>query len=355
MSVPLRIIDTGEMPARWNVAMTAVQSELHRTGRIPNTLRFHRYPHSILIGRHQVLSRAVHVESCEAAQVELARRVTGGGAVYMAPGALAWDLVISRRTIAFQRRPAAAAIGEAVAAGLSRLGLCARYRAENEVEIAGRKVCGMSGYFDGGTLVCQGTVLADASLVDMARLLRFPTKAAETTYRNLSERLMNVKEILGREPDRGEIESAVSAGLSHVLGCMPAHEEPTGDELKLADDWHRAEFGLESFVDGIKPDTKAKTMVGRDGQVDVYIKLFPGAERLIDQIWLTGNFSVSPSRFIPDLEAALRGTPIVSAADKVIEALSGAQIEIRGASRYEVAAAIAKAKEPRIYSPRRPR
>lgn len=343
MSPALRILDTAEMPARWNVAMTAALTELHRAGRIADTLRFHRYPAAVLIGRHQNLGQAVHVSRCRAAGIELARRVTGGGAVYMAPGALAWDLVIGRDTVGSRLNHAAAAVGEAVAAALARLGLPARYRAENEIEIAGRKICGMSGYFDGGTLVYQGTILADASLSDMAQFLKLPSKRTQSLRHDLSQRLASLTEILGRNPDPDEIENAIATGLADALGRSPIRGDLTAEESELADEWHRAEFGLESFVSGIDLPGKERTVIGRDGCVHAYIKLIPGSERIIDQIWLTGNFSVSPSRTIPDLEAALRGIPVQHASKRTVEILSDRQIEMRGASRYDVASAIAKA------------
>lgn len=353
MISPLRVIDTGEKPARWNIAMTAALTELHRSGRIPDTLRFHRYPASVLVGRHQVLAQAAHLDNCREAGIELARRITGGGAVYMAPSALAWDLVIARNSIVSQGRHVGSVVGEAIAAGLARLGLPARYRWENEVEVGGRKVCGMSGYFDGGSLVYQGTILADTDLTDMTRFLRLPTKRKAKLPRDLRERLTTVADILGRKPDEGEIESAISAGISHALCRMIVHDATADEEAGLADEWHRAEFGLDSFVTGVSLQSTPNTIVGRDGHVDAYIQLRPGEEHRIDQIWLTGNFTMLPARALPDLEAALRGLPVHSAPDKAIEILSTGNVQMLGASRHDVAGAIANARATRTYSRRR--
>ncbi len=49
MSCPLRLLDTGLMPARWNVAMTATLIERHARRQIPDTLRLHRYHTSVLL------------------------------------------------------------------------------------------------------------------------------------------------------------------------------------------------------------------------------------------------------------------------------------------------------------------
>jgi lipoate-protein ligase A len=163
MSAPLRVVDSGLNTARWNVAMTAALADLRRDNRIGDTVRFHSYPKSVLVGRHQVLADAIHVDRCKAAKIEIARRFTGGGAVYMAPGALAWDVVMARNALGTRLDRSASIICEAVASGLSRLGLSARFRPPNDIEVGGRKICGSSGYFDGGTLVYQGTIRSFAT------------------------------------------------------------------------------------------------------------------------------------------------------------------------------------------------
>lgn len=244
MTASLRVIDTGRMPARWNVAMTAALTELHVAGAIPDTLRLHRYPNSVLVGRHQVLSEAVDVGRCRASGIEIARRVTGGGAVYMAPEALAWDIVSGRYAFGPHLDHAAARICEAVASGLSRLCLPARYRAPNDIEVDGCKICGSSGYFDGRTLVYQGTILIDTNLMEMRRVLRLPA-----AQRGLPRRVATVAELLGRTPDPGEIEDVLMAGLSHSLPRTLVRAEPTAREFALADRLYSEELGLDAFVD----------------------------------------------------------------------------------------------------------
>ena len=45
--------------------------------------------------------------------------------------------------------------------GLSRLGVTAKFRPRNDIEIEGRKISGTGGFFDGNTLIYQGTILVD--------------------------------------------------------------------------------------------------------------------------------------------------------------------------------------------------
>ncbi len=172
MTRPLRLIDTGLGPARRNIAVTAALAELHQAGRIPDTLRLHRYPRSVLLGRSQRLEPAI-TAACRAQGAELARRVTGGGAVAMGEGVLAWDLVLSREGFA-DLDAAAARIGGAVVSALGALGFDAGFRAPGDILLGGTKVAGTSGLFDGPSLLHQGSLLVCADTAGMAALLGMP-------------------------------------------------------------------------------------------------------------------------------------------------------------------------------------
>jgi lipoate-protein ligase A len=243
MTAALRIHDTKERSARWNIAATAVLTELHSDGRTSDTLRFHRYPASVLIGRHQVVGQSIHLRACEEAGIEIARRVTGGGSVYMAPGALAWDLIVGRKRLGGSDLDVARIIGEAIAAGIAQLGVAACYRAENEIAIGGRKVCGLSGYREGDTLAYQGTVLIDTDLRDMARYLRLPFSEDKVAMR-----LTTISETLGRAVAPNEIETAIAGAVAKALGHEPLTGSLSADELALIDERYRDEFGRDDFV-----------------------------------------------------------------------------------------------------------
>lgn len=219
--------------------MTAALVEWHRAGGGTDILRFCRYPRSVLIGRHQNLAQAVDLEHCAAEKVECARRITGGGAVYMAPGAFAFDIVLARDTLRLPNPEAGACICEAIARALSRFGIAARHRPQNEIVADGRKLGGFCGYVDGDTLIYQGTFLVDTSFDDMSRLLRLP---------DLKAHLVNLADLLGRVPQAAEIEGPMIDELSALLGAAPQASEPSSEELDLADRLHRGQYGLDSFV-----------------------------------------------------------------------------------------------------------
>jgi lipoate-protein ligase A len=241
---PLRILDTGLRPARWNVAMTAALAERHAGGAAPgHCIRFHRYPACVLLGAGQDLEQAADVAYCRRAGIEIARRVTGGGAVYMSPGMLAWDVLADRRSHGGDLAAVTHAVCAGVAAGLSRLGVAARFRAPNDIEIGGRKVSGSSGYSAGRSAVLQGTVLIADDVAAMARALRLPEAA-------LRERVTCLEAEIGTAPALPAVAASVTLGLATALQCEPMPGKPGGDELALCEALLREEIGADAYVAG---------------------------------------------------------------------------------------------------------
>ncbi|HET9469723.1 MAG TPA: lipoate--protein ligase family protein, partial [Usitatibacter sp.] len=145
-----RVIDTGIRDGRRHIAFDQALLDARAAGEIPDTIRFLRFPPTALVGRHQALSREVRVAHCEANGIRLVRRITGGGAIYLDEGQLGWSLVFGRSTLGIASlSDLAREICEAAAAGLSRLGVDARYRPRNDIEVDGRKIAGTGGFFDG--------------------------------------------------------------------------------------------------------------------------------------------------------------------------------------------------------------
>ena len=131
---PVRAIDTGIRSGRANVAFDQALIDAHRAGRIADTIRFLRFRPSALVGLHQILSHEVRLEFCRRQGIEVGRRITGGGGLYLDEGQIGWELVLARRSLGTTDLAAIARrICEAAAAGLRRLGAAAEFRPRNDI------------------------------------------------------------------------------------------------------------------------------------------------------------------------------------------------------------------------------
>jgi lipoate-protein ligase A len=239
----LRILDTGLAAAHWNVAMTSALVELHGTGAIGDTVRFHRYPACVLVGAGQDVQLDADLEYCRRAGIGIARRVTGGGAVYMSPGMVAWDIVMDRSASGGGLDGVTRQLCGGVAAGLSRTGAKARFRPPNDIEIGGRKVSGSSGYAAGRSVVLQGTILLTDETPAMARALRLPEAA-------LRERTTCLEAEIGAVPTLSSLADALVAGLAESLDRQPVPGCLRQDELAACESLLRDEIDGDAYVFG---------------------------------------------------------------------------------------------------------
>ena len=251
MPIPFRVIDTGVRDGRLQIAFDQALIELHKAGRIPDTVRFLRFEPSALVGRHQAVSHELKLDYCRANGIGVVRRITGGGAIYLDPNQVGWELVLSRKrlpmpTLADYTR----AICEAAAHGLSEaFGIEARYRPRNDIEVGGRKLCGTGGFFDGDTLIYQGTVLVDADPVRIMSCLNVPeAKLQKRDLDKAEQRVTTLKTLLGRAPSVAQVHAAVLSGFTEKLGIEAVDAMPGVEEEALAAKLFADEIGTDAFV-----------------------------------------------------------------------------------------------------------
>jgi lipoate-protein ligase A len=348
VSRPVRVIDTGLRPARWNIAFDQALIDLHRESSIPDTIRFLRFPRSALVGRHQALAREIRLDWCRANGVEVARRITGGGAIWFEPAHLGWELVLPRAAVGPLLDGAAARICRAAAAGLRRLGLDADFRPRNDIEVGGRKISGTGGFFDGRTLFYQGTVLCDVDFEAMADALVLPVeKLGRRGVAALAERVTTVRRELGSVPDLAPLQRTLVEGLAERLDLDPTPGTVASIETDLADRLLREEIGTDRFVEGpdlaCAPDVQSGAQRAAGGLIEAHVRLRPGEERRIQQVVFTGDFFCAPPRAVADLEAALAGLPAGDAPAAVQRFFAATLPAILGAGSEDLAAALAAA------------
>lgn len=347
MSRIFRVIDTGIRDGRRQIAFDQAMIDAHKGGKIPDTIRFLRFPPTALIGRHQALSHEIKLDHCRRRGVGVVRRITGGGAIYFDEGQLGWELVFHRATLGLTSlADLAREICEAAAAGLSKLGVNAKYRPRNDIEVDGRKISGTGGFFDEDTLFYQGTVLVDMNPADMIAALNVPqAKLAKRALDSAAQRVVTLKELLGTAPDIATIQQALLDGFADRLGIEPVTGEITAEEEVLATKFYDEEIGTDAFVAEIddpaaKAETVSGTHTGAGGTVRAYVR-FEGPQRdRIREVLITGDFFVTPPRTVLDLEASLRNVSSTEVRAAVERFFAGASVGLLTVAPADFIAAI---------------
>jgi lipoate-protein ligase A len=342
----VRVIDTGIRGGRENVAFDQALIEAHNAGRIPETIRFLRFRPAALVGLHQILSHEVRLEYCARHGIEVGRRITGGGGLYLDEGKVCWELALERSRLPGDLATIAARICSAAAAGLRRLGVAAEFRPRNDIEVRGRKLCGTGGVIDGRTLFFQGTLLADFDPARMIAALRVPVeKLARRDLDDARRRVVTLREALGRVPPVAEIQAALLDGFREHLDLDPRPGSITDHEEQLARRLHREQLGTEEFVRSLdapveERDLASATLVRKAGTLRADLRL---ERHHVREALVTGDFFISPARAVLDLEAALRGVAVSGAGAAVEAFFARTPCELLGLSPLDFRAVVESA------------
>jgi len=353
MGKTLRVIDSGVMEGRRNIAIGQAIIESHQSGSIPDTLRFLRFPPTALLGRHQALGQEIDLDYCAQNDIAVARRITGGGAIFLDPGQLGWELALKRSTIGRgSLTDLAREICEAAAEGISSLGVAARFRPRNDIEVNGRKISGTGGFFDANTLFFQGTVLVDLDPGVMVSALRVPQAKLEKRALDTAEqRVVTLRELLGDEtPGLGRIQDALSAAFASRFGLEIQAGELSSAELDLSDELFREEIGTEEFVGEIEEPPAARgDLAGQHssagGTITTYLRLEGPAQNRLRGALITGDFFITPPRTILDLESSLRGVYLDDLESSVMDFFASAPVDMLSVTPQDFVASINKALE----------
>jgi len=212
-----RWIDTGVLPPAENLALNRALLEARQAGEAPSTLRFLRFTPSALVGRHGDPAKELDLEFCRAQGIAVQRRITGGGAIYMDPDVLGWELYLdkaeagSAEMAAISRR-----ICEAGARAIAELGAAAEFRAPTDIVVGGRKISGTGGAIDGNALVYQGTLLID---FDVARMLRALGVADARTHAGARAATVNLSELVSPLPSPAALRGAFIGAFGRSFGA----------------------------------------------------------------------------------------------------------------------------------------
>lgn len=316
MSTAWRLLDPGLLPAADNMALDKVVLSARSQNLIPDTLRFLQFTPCVLIGCHQAVELEIEEDYCRRHGVDINRRITGGGNLYMDEGVLGWEIVVPRHTpgIPNKLEDMYRMMCESSVIGLNRLGVEARFRPTNDVEVNGRKISGSGGTEIGEALLYQGTVLIDFDVDMMVNCLKLPVKKlADKQVKDFKTRVTSVKEILGCVPPLKQVKKIMADGFAEVFGI---DLQPQGltqlEQEMLAEELPR--FQSREWIYGVRRYPQTSGLYSADYKTEgglIRVSLLLDSQRsLIKYVFITGDFFAYPERAILDLEAALKNAPI---------------------------------------------
>ncbi len=312
-----RLLDTPPMTAAENMALDETLVELKGQGQSPNTIRFLQFsPRSVLVGYHQSVGEEIRQSFCQANNIEINRRITGGGAIFFDENQLGWEIFCDKSffNINIPNDRLFKTLCLPVVSALDAFGLKSEFRPRNDIEINGRKISGTGGTDFDAAFMFQGTMLVDFDADTMLRALKIPVeKLKAKEIDSFKERVTCLNWELGFTPELSDIKQAVSKGFESNLGIRLERDGLTLEEENLFRK-KLDKFKSDEWIDRVRPVTSPRetiqaTYKAKAGMVRYTLAVNSRQKRLKD-IYITGDFLSFPSRSLYDLESALRGLPL---------------------------------------------
>jgi lipoate-protein ligase A len=309
-----RLLDTPPMTAAENMALDEALLELKGQGRTPNTIRFLQFkPRSVLVGYHQAIHEEIRLAYCREADIDINRRITGGGAIFFDENQLGWEVYCDKSffDIIIPNNRLFKSLCQPVADALGRLGIAAQFRPRNDIEVNGRKISGTGGTESEGAFMFQGTMLVDFDVDTMLRALRIPVeKLKAKEIDSVRQRVTCLKWELGDTPSLEAIKAAIRYGFEHHLAIRLEPGELTDQERQLFEQ-KLERYRSWEWIDRVKPRFQKREAVQSACKTDAGMVRFTLvvnlAQHRLKDIYITGDFLSFPGRALYDLESALRG------------------------------------------------
>ncbi len=312
MSSSWRFIDSGSKRAAYNMAVNKVIVESINQKTAPNTFLFSNFHPTVLVGYHQSVSLEIKEDYCRENGIDINRRITGGGAIYMGEDQLGWEIFALKDTpgIPSKIEELYPLMSESAILGLKKFGIEAKYRPKNDIEVEGRKISGTGGMEVGDAFLFHASLLIDFDVDTMMKCLHQPVqKLQNKQLDSFKQRVTSMREILGYVPPLEKVKEALAQGFAEVLGITlePGILSP-GENMLL--DKYLPMFESDEWVYGkrvINRDVSSSAVDYKTEGGLIRVNLGLDVEReIIKDIFITGDFFAYPSRSILDLEAGLK-------------------------------------------------
>jgi lipoate-protein ligase A len=270
----------------------------------------------VCIGYHQDIEKEVDLVYCRANGLPVFRREVGGGAVYLDHGQLFSQWIFHGENLPASLEERFKLYIDPLVATYQALGINATLRPVNDIHVNGRKIGGTGAAQIGSADVVVGSLMYTFDKKTMARVLKVPSeKMRDKIFESLEQYMTTMTEQLGSTPDRETVKdiyiqkAAEALGTEIVEGKWTLEEEAMAAELDarfVSDEWLYQNGRL------LQPGVKIHQDVhiveaafkAQGGLIRVIARLREGR---IDDVSISGDFTLLPSFALGALEQAVRG------------------------------------------------
>ncbi len=258
-----RVIEDGELDIYRNLSIEESLARVNAdSAEKTNTLRLWQSNRSVVIGRFQCVHKEVNLNYCQKESIRIARRFTGGGAVYHGTGNLNFTICADQRKPYVPRslRKLYQGFVGSIANGLQEIGIPVTYDEKRScLRIGEKKVTGTAGWIKQGVSFLHGTLLIDANLNTLERSLDAP--AGQMQYlrertrirckRSKRDVVTNISAEVSSRPSDAEIRAAIVRGVATFTDESLEFGKLTKSEGNTAQVLYQSRYSLDEWNLGV--------------------------------------------------------------------------------------------------------
>jgi lipoate-protein ligase A len=287
----------------------------------------------VMLGSNQIADAEIDAAEAARSGIQIVRRSSGGGTIFTDAGTLLYTVILplpfdgTRDAKRLERDFAAAPIVRS----LSRMGITSRLEGRNDIMLGGGKISGLAQYVKKNALCTHGSLLYDADLDALSRVLRVDEDKIRTkALRSAKSRVTNIASHMDAPKPFTEFWAELKKNLLDSPGVV--EYVPTESDIAEIEAIRREKYANPDWTYGRTPkfsfhNERRFPM----GKVEIFLDVSKG---VVDSCEIRGDFlGLAPVR---ELEEALEGRPYRR--NDVERALGGLELEryLGGITRQEL-------------------
>jgi lipoate-protein ligase A len=242
------IVDEGVYSEPMHHALDEVLLDRLDSGEIGPTLRFwYRETPAVPLGRFQAYEDEVAVDYVESRQVDVVRRITGGGAMYVEPGdVITYSMYVPRSDIPADVEESYEHLDQWVIDGLGNVGLDVDHEPLNDITHPEGKIGGSAQLRADEAVLHHTTMSYDLDIPSMLSALRIgEEKVSDKAVKSAEKRVAVMREHI--DASREEVIESLKDTFAESYGGEPGSlpEDVIAEAAELAeskfatDDWNK--------------------------------------------------------------------------------------------------------------------
>ncbi len=271
-------------------------------------LRLYTYcSNNALVGRFQRIENELNLNFCESQKISVNRRPTGGGAILMGEDQLGVAWMLREWEGCQAPRELMKHFAATLCEGLKALGIDAKFRGKNDLEVEGRKIAGLGIHSNAaGSYLFHCSLLVDLDVTLMLKALNVPVEKLEAKkLRSIEGRITTVRRVLDQKIPLNEVRDTLKKtfGNHFSIDFKKDHynheEESAIAEMETSKYLNREWIYQKIEVPDLSGETRQMTPAGL---IDVRVTM---AGRQIKAVFIGGDFFAGESA-VADIEGSLR-------------------------------------------------